>query len=303
MTSDRATSDSPDWIILLMAHGSPRSIEQLPEFLAEIRRGRPAPAELVSEMRHRYEVIGGSPLLAETTAQARALEAALGVPVRMAMRLSEPRVENVLGDVSAPTRACVLPIAPFSVDVYVNAARAALASRAGAPELVAVEAYGSEPALVDAWVSGIERALDREPADLVLLSAHSLPTSVIARGDRYQVEFERAARAVGKRLAESRGVAWRHCYQSAGASEEQWLGPHLDDCLAEAAARGASRLLVAPIGFLAEHVETLYDLDLEAQARALSLGVTLRRVPALGRDPAFIRALAGVCRRVIEQPG
>lgn len=295
------TSDSSDWIILLVAHGTPRSLDQLPEFLAEIRRGRPAPPELVREMRRRYEAIGGSPLEAETQAQARALEAELGVPVRMAMRLSEPRVPDVLGDVSAPTRVCLLPIAPFSVAVYAGAARAALAERAAAPELVCVEPYGNEPLLIDAWASAIERELDLHPADLVLLSAHSLPTSVIARGDRYQAEFEKAARAVGERLGASRGVAVRLCYQSAGASEEPWLGPHLEDCLREAKTSGVSRLLIAPIGFLAEHVETLYDLDLEAQAEARALGLELRRVPALGQDPAFIRALGAACRRAMGE--
>ncbi len=281
---------SPSPTIVLVAHGTVEDERDLPAFLSEIRRGRPTPPELLAEMRHRYRAVGGSPLLEETKKQAAALGAALGLPTRVAMRLWNPRIPQVLGDLGPTDHVCLVPMAPFSVQVYEDAARRSLAERGDIPELVTIAPFGSRPELISAWT---ETILAQLPADHsateVILTAHSLPQQVIDAGDPYASQFEAAARQVAAGLPVPTSLA----YQSQGALAGRWLGPALEEKIRDAAERGLSCLVVAPIGFLTEHIETLYDLDIEARAFTERLGLTLVRVPALGAHPGLIAALRG----------
>ena len=200
--------------ILLVAHGTVSDLSDLPEFVARIRHGRPAPAGLVEELRRRYEAIGGSPLLRVTEQQARALESKSGLPVLLGMRLWEPSVEAALREAARRgiTRLVLLPLAPFSVDVYAAAARRSLdavRSELGAstPELVVCEPWGTEPAFIEAQRRALASSLalaTRTPYSAVMLTAHSLPRAAIRAGDRYQAEVEASAEAVAERLG-------RHC--------------------------------------------------------------------------------------------
>ncbi len=289
--------------ILLVAHGTVDDLDDLPEFLAEIRRGQPAPQSLVEELKRRYTAIGGSPLLELTRAQARALEAELGCPVLVAMRLWRPRVEEVLTEPRARglTRVCVLPLAPFSVHVYnAAAARAFEKSRAplgAGPEPVFVEQWGLCAELIAAHVGLIRETLvGVEPEARVVLTAHSLPQAVIDAGDPYAELVGRAAAAIGAEL--DRPVTLS--FQSQGANGGRWLGPNLPQAFEALRAEGVSTVVLAPFGFLADHVETLYDIDVEARRQAEALGLQMVRVPVLNTHPALIRAMAEVVRRALS---
>lgn len=279
--------------VLLLAHGTISTITELPDFLTEVRRGRAPSPELVSEMMHRYERIGGSPLLEYTRAQAAGLSARLGCVVEVAMRLWQPRVEQVVPHLAAQgiKRVCLLPLAPFSVQVYVDAARAC-ASKAGFSdlELVSVGAWGSDEAFVDAHVNLIRQYHDGQSA--LVLTAHSLPMRVISMGDTYAQDVEACAKAIERKL----GCSVHLAYQSQGADGGEWLGPELGAVLNQLA-RSEHHVTIAPFGFLADHVETLYDLDIEAKQRCDALGLRLTRVPALNTRADFLDALAGLVRR------
>lgn len=285
--------------ILLLAHGTVNQLEEMPAFLTSIRRGRPPSPELVQEMLHRYRAIGGSPHLEITRAQALALAERTGLSCEVAMRLWNPRVESVLPKLAANgiRRVCLLPLAPFSVDVYVEAARAAQASLEGEArglELVPVANWGSDSAFVTACCGLIRRHLPAVQSELVL-TAHSLPLRVIRAGDRYAAEFEALVEAVTAQL----GLPTRIAYQSQGADGGEWLGPTLEETIRTVAQSGAKHITVAPIGFLSDHVETLYDLDIEAARWCADAGLQLTRVPALNTDPAFIDALAQLAVRAL----
>jgi ferrochelatase len=285
--------------VLLTAHGSVEDLDELPAFLARIRHGRPAPPELVSEVRRRYEAIGGSPLLGITEYQGAALSMRLGVPVFVGMRLSYPELGDALKRAleRGVHRLCVLPLAPYSVHVYHEAARHAAEALKGTLELVPVAPFGSSPELVSAHASAISKHLDALPRDGVelVLTAHSLPASVVAAGDPYQTEFENSARAIAVKLGRPAQLA----YQSQGFGGGAWLGPDLKSVLEAARARGTAHVVIAPVGFLADHVETLYDLDIEAKAWAADLGLQFTRVPALNAASELVEALARTVERAL----
>jgi len=288
--------------VLLVAHGTVENLDDLPAFVARIRHGRPAPPGLVEELRRRYEAIGGSsPLLQTTREQAQALAKRLEAPVLVAMRLWEPGVEQALAGASALglSRLVVIALAPFSQHVYWDAAVKVAVAAKGAIELVPSAAYAQEPEFVAAHVELIERHASKSAA--VVLSAHSLPRVAIERGDPYARLVEAAAASISERL--ERPI--RLCYQSQGADGGEWLGPSVRETLTALAAEGQREVVWAPFGFLADHVETLYDLDVEARAIALELSLSFVRVPALNLHPGLIGALAAVAIRSIsaDSPG
>lgn len=291
--------------VLLTCHGTVDRIDDIPAFVANIRRGRPAPPEVVDEVRRRFERIGGSPLMRITAEQAAALEARLGVPVHVAGRLWGPYPKEVLAKLAdSGVRTLVsLPLAPQSVDVYHAAVREAAASHPDL-ELRCVPPWGLEPALIDAFIEGIDEALARFPEDErasvgVILSAHSLPKRVIDAGDPYERQFRAMAAEVQKRL-EARGNPVLVAFQSQGMTGDAWLGPDLPATFAAMVSAGTTRALIAPIGFVADHVETLYDLDIEAQVLAAKAGIDrLERATAMNTRPRFIDALAAIAQRAL----
>jgi ferrochelatase len=286
--------------ILLVAHGTVETTDDLPDFLRRIRRGREPSAELVQELTHRYQAIGGSPLLRLTSAQAAALEQVSGLRSFVGMRLWRPEVSDVLRHAlqAGFTRLAVVPLAPFSVGVYHAAALQSLASlgaEAASLELRSVAPWGGHPRFIAAHEQTIRPHLTADSE--LILTAHSLPMVAIRAGDTYAEEVANTARAVAAAL----GVEAHLAYQSEGADGGQWLGPSLRAVLEQRAARGARRVVVAPIGFLADHVETLYDLDVEASAWAKELGLEWVRVPALNLHPELILALADLARASLQR--
>lgn len=290
--------------VLLTCHGTVADLADVPGFLANIRRGRPAPPEMVTEIRHRLEVIGGSPLMRISAEQAAGLEARLGMPCRVAGRLWGPYPREVLAELGAggARRVLSLPLAPHSVHVYHRAVREGAAEVPGI-EVVEAPPWGEEPALVEALAEtvreGLARAdaLGREPHETaIVLSAHSLPRRAIDAGDPYEVQFRATAERVRERLAGT-GHPVTIAFQSQGMTDDAWLGPDLDAAFAAARAGGARAVVIAPIGFLAEHVETLYDLDVDAPRRAHAAGLEAFRAPAVGARPRLLDALEAVARR------
>jgi ferrochelatase len=296
--------DSPNTAILLVAHGTVRELSELPAFVARIRHGRPPPPGLIEELRRRYDAIGGSPLLRVTEEQAHALEQHTGLPVLLGMRLWEPSVESAFRAAAARgiRRLVLVPLAPFSVDVYGAAARRSLESVQSelgdrTPELVVCQPWGTEPAFIEAQCAQLSTRLRIDSRDsAVMLTAHSLPRAAIRAGDRYQAEVEACAQAIAERLGRPCELA----YQSQGADGGDWLGPDLRQTFERLQRAGARQITLSPVGFLADHVETLYDLDIEARAWADNLGLGFERVPALNTDPGLIQALANVAARALQ---
>jgi ferrochelatase len=293
--------------VLLSAHGTVSNPDDIPAFLQNIRRGRPTPQAIVDEVRHRFHAIGGSPLLATTRAQAAALEARLGLPVVVGMRLWHPYIAEALDEAArrGVGRLLSLPLAPQSTFVYNDAVRAACEARRAegrpVPELLEAPPWGLEPSLVAAFAEAVGEALGRfEPGERaragLVLSAHSLPKRVVDAGDPYERQFRAMAEAVAARVAHAGPTVI--AFQSQGMDGGDWLGPDLPATFADLRRRGAEHVVVAAIGFLSDHVETLYDLDVDAPALARAAGLArFERAPSLNVRPSFVDALEAVARR------
>jgi len=298
-----------DRAVLMMAHGTVDDLSRMAEYLQDVAEGRPPSAELVAEMRRRYEQVGGSPLTRITFDQAAALEAELrrrGRPRRVyvGMRHWEPRIRTAVERMAADgvRQAVGLVMAPhyssFSIARYRRRLAEALGAAPGAPEVRLVERWWSEPGLQRAIAARVTEALACHGIGAesvhVIFTAHSLPARVREAGNPYEAEVREHADQLAERL---RLPHWSFAFQSAGATPEPWLGPSLDEELARIAAAGAHRTLVVPIGFVSDHMEVLYDLDIEARQRAAELGIELWRVESLNVSAEFIGALADVVER------
>jgi ferrochelatase len=285
--------------VLLLAHGTPESLDQMPEYLTLVRGGRAPSAELVEEMRHNYAAIGGrSPLTELTRAQAAALHRALGdgTPVYVGMRNWRPFIADALAEARAAgvTDLLALPLAPQYSTLSVGKYRAATeAVRPDGLSLRFVDSWHGHPGLLDAFAEKLDQARRRFPADAVVFTAHSLPRRVIEAGDPYPAQVAATAEGVARRAGLR---AWRTAWQSAGRTAEPWLSPTLEDELGVLAEEGARRVLVAPIGFVADHTEILFDLDIQARDAARRRGLELDRTESLNDSPRFIAALRDLVR-------
>jgi ferrochelatase len=285
--------------VLLLAHGTPESLDEMPEYLRLVRGGREPSAELVGEMRHNYAAIGGrSPLTDITRAQAAALQHALddGTPVFVGMRNWKPFVADALRDAAAAgaTDLVALPLAPQYSTLSVGRYREAVErARPEGVRVRFVDSWPDHPGLLDAFAEKLRAARQREEWDEVIFTAHSLPERAVTEGDPYPGQVAATARGVAERAGLAR---FRQAYQSAGRTPEPWLGPTLEQALAELAAQGARRVLVAPIGFVCDHTEILFDIDVQARSFARARGLALGRTESLNTSPAFIGALADLVR-------
>jgi len=289
--------------VLLVSHGTVDDLDDLAAFVTQVRRGHPPGAELVAELRRRYEAIGGqSPLNAVNARVAVKLEARIGTRTTWANRLWKPYVRDVLAELAADgvEHVAVVPLAQHSAHVYAEDARRA--AEGTGVTVACAPGWGQSPKLRDAFVRRIRGVLGEPARTTVLLTAHSLPRVVVERGDPYEREVRASAAAISERLGAGVRTAVAFQSQGLGASGE-WLGPDLATALDEAAARGDARVVFAPIGFLADHVEILYDLDLEAAAMARERGLTSVRAPSLNDDDDLIDVLADVARPLLAQLG
>jgi len=282
--------------VMLMTYGAPRDDADLPAYLARVRGGRIPDDALVAEMRRRYARIGGSPLVRITDAQAAALEADLGAGfrVRAGMRYSDPTIADrarQLGDIERVVGIVMSPQwSPVLMRGYVDA----LVAATTAPATV-VGAWHREPAFVAALAAKLRAAHAALPGAPVLLTAHSLPRRVFDAEPEYVSQLQETGALVAA-AAGLRSDEWAWAYQSAGHTQEEWLRPDLKELFPALAAAGHRDVLVAPVQFLADHLEVLYDLDVAAAAEAASAGLRYHRVPMPNCDPAFVGALAAVVR-------
>lgn len=311
----RGTSGEPV-AVLLMAYGGPETLADVEPFLGDIRGGRPTPPELVEEIRGRYRAIGGgSPLLEITRAQAAGLQELLDARhpdrfrVFIGMRHWRPWIREAVAEMAeAGLRQVVaLCLAPhysrMSIGAYLERLEEAQEAVDAELEIHPVESWGQHPGFLDMLVRRVRVALEAWPEDRrraveILFTAHSLPSRIVEEGDPYPAQLLATARGVAQRLeAAGRPQPWRFCYQSAGASSVSWLGPALEEVIPERAAAGVHDLLVAPVGFVADHVEILFDVDVEARGIAEEAGVRLERIESMNADPDFLAVLADVVTR------
>jgi ferrochelatase len=283
---------------LLMAHGTPSSLEEMPEYLKLVRGGRAASDELVEEMRHNYAAIGGrSPLTDVTMAQAAALRARLGpgIPVAVGMRNWTPFIKDAVAELARQgvTRAIGIPLAPqfssLSVTKYFDAAAAVLPP---GMRLDRVTSFHDHPSLLEAFA---ERLRDAAPApdEDVVFTAHSLPARVVEGGDPYADQVAATARGVAARAGISR---YQRAYQSAGRTPEPWIGPDLGELIERRVQEGVRRFLIVPVGFVCDHTEILFDVDIQAARTAQAAGASLRRTESLNTSPTFVRTLEELVR-------
>jgi ferrochelatase len=291
--------------VLLMAYGTPRHRDEVEAYYTDIRRGRPPTPELLAELVGRYDAIGGlSPLQAITEAQRDGLAAALDAIapgrylVEIGLKHAEPMIESGVTTLAAAgvERIVGLVLAPhyssYSIGQYLGRARAA--AEPHGLDVVGVESWATEPAFVEFLADDLRRRLAAMPARTkVLFTAHSLPTRIIDAGDPYPAELRSTATAVAAAVGLGEWVDWAIAWQSAGRTPETWLGPDVVEVIADLAATGeASGIVVSACGFVADHLEVLYDLDIEAAGRAASLGLAFDRTASVNADPAVLAALA-----------
>lgn len=298
--------------VLLMAYGGPASLDELPGYLADIRSGRPTTQTVLQEMTNNYRQIGGkSPLLEISTQQGAALQKLLDgdashpqYKVYMGMRHWSPWIEDTVRTMldDGIRRAVGIVLAPhyssFSIAKYQERVRNGLALNRGSLEFDFVDSYNTAPKYIEALANRVREGIERFPVEEqaqvhVILSAHALPVRIIRMGDPYKDQLLETAGLV----AAAAGLSpdrWTWSFQSAGRSAEPWLGPPLEETITNLAGRGLKNLVSVPIGFVSDHVEILYDIDIKAQALAHESGVRLERPPALNLDPLFIETLAGL---------
>ena len=274
--------------VLLLAHGAPERIEDVPQYLVFVRGGQPVSARVLHEVTSRYAAIGGSsPLTRWTHAQAEALQDLLGIPVFFGMRNWHPFVQETMEQVrgSGVDRLACVCLAPqfseMSIGLYMKSAQAAAAGVA----LHWAASYATEPRLIEAFAERLQGLRGK-----VLFTAHSLP----APNERYDGEARSTAQAVAARLELA---DWEFAYQSQGMSGGTWLGPTVESCLDRYAAEGVREVVIAPIGFVCDHVEILYDIDVLFRGYAAARGIALTRPESLNGSALFTAALAEVVKR------
>jgi ferrochelatase len=278
--------------VLLLAHGAPTRIEDVEEYLANVRGGRPRNQAVVDEVTHRYRDIGGaSPLLCWTAEQAQALEKLLGMPVHYAMRNWHPFIQEVVPQIKAEKVAaiCLAPqFSELSVGLYMKRTIEA----APALNLSWAKSYHDEPLLLDAFAEKLRPLLPGR----VIFTAHSLPEKALANGDPYERECRATAAAVAARVGLE---SYDFAFQSQGMTPDKWLGPTVEETLDRYAAEGARDAIIHNIGFVCDHVEILWDIDVGFKQYAAQRGIEIRRPESLNGSPTFTAALAEVAMRCL----
>lgn len=281
--------------VLLMAYGGPATLDDVPEYLLDVRGGRPTAPPLVAEITERYRRIGGgSPILSLTRAQASGLEARIGLPVRVGMRHWHPYIEQAVREAgeAGASQLIALPMSPFystlSIGAYADKLRAALSDGMRAR---LIHSWHLFPPYIAAVAEGVRAARQGFEDARVIFTAHSLPARLRDEGDPYDGQLRAAAKAVATQC----GIRLHDfAYQSPGKTPEPWMGPFIEDVIEAEASQGVDQFLLVPIGFVCDHVEVLYDIDVVLRELCASLQVEMRRSASLNDSPAFVEALAAL---------
>jgi protoporphyrin/coproporphyrin ferrochelatase len=307
--------------VLLLAHGTPETVEQIPEYLRNVVSGRPVPQTVVEEIQHRYSLIGKSPLTEITLAQARLVEAELAaagqrIPVYVGMRNWRPYIADVVKQMRGDgiEEAAVICMAPQNSRTSVGLYRRAVEAEAGGLRIDFTAGWADHPLLADAFAERLRPALAKLSAEVgepvpVLFTAHSVPARTVeaaaagaenagprlwpgpaAVGDSYAEDARRTAELVAARVPEI--PRWWFAFQSQGASGGPWIGPSVEETLDRVAAEGVKAVILQPIGFLCDHVEILFDVDILFREYALKKGIRLERPQSLNESKTLARAVA-----------
>ena len=281
-----------------MAYGSPADEAGIEPYYTHIRGGRPPSPAAVEELTGRYRAIGGSPLSSITRAQAAALSQLTGLPTFIGFKHAAPFVADGAREAAERgiTRLVGLPLAPHYARMSLGGYQRALAE-AWDSELLFVPGFHDHPVFIEGVASLLQEALAQGEPERLFFTAHSLPERIVAEGDGYYDQLLESCRLVAARIELP---PWEFAFQSASATGEPWLGP---DLLQAVERSGARRVLVCPIGFVADHLEILYDLDVEAQQFARERGLEIRRTASFNDRPEFIRALAAVTADALAEAG
>jgi ferrochelatase len=310
--------------VLLLAHGSPDSVEEIPEFLLQITRGRPVPPEVIEEVKRRYTLIGRSPLTLRTLQQGRLLAEELKLPVYVGMRNWKPFIVDTLRTMKSDgiTRAVVICLAPQNSRTSVGLYRAALnldASNLDASNLAAsnlernapfavdfVDSWHDHPFLIQAFAEKCRARWQPACAEIsapvpVIFTAHSVPQHTIREGDPYETQTQETARLVAH-AASLAARDWKFAFQSQGMSGGPWLGPTVENTILDLKEKGHRGVFLQPIGFLCDHVEVLHDIDIGFKQYAGNQGMRLWRAESLNDSPLLTTALADLTRSRMGLP-
>jgi ferrochelatase len=289
--------------VLLLAHGTPEKVEDVPTYLRNVTSGRPLPEEVVKEIQHRYSLIGQSPLTCWTMDQAERIAAELGMPVHVGMRNWKPYVGETVKKMSAEdvTDVVAICLAPHNSRTSVGLYRRAVIGETGKAPFTYdfVESWHDEPLLIQAfaerlragWKKACVEAGENVP---VIFTAHSVPVRTIEAGDPYESQTRHTAELVAAAVPEI-GQS-KFAFQSQGMSGGAWIGPTVEETILELKAEGHRGVFIHPIGFVCDHVEVLYDIDIAFKKFAEDRGLRLWRAESLNGSPTFAQAVAAVAR-------
>jgi ferrochelatase len=294
--------------VLLIAHGSPERVEDIPEFLQNISRGRPMPEAVVREVQHRYSLIGSSPLTKITRQQADGVARELGLPVYVGMRNWHPFIADTLQQMAADgvTSVVAICLAPHNSRTSVGLYKEVLLGHNPAFAIDFVEEWHDHPLLIEAFAeklrAGWWKACAEHGTPLpVLFTAHSVPLRTIAEGDPYQMQTMETAMMVAAQVPEIE--LWHFAFQSQGMSGGEWLGPTVESVITRLQGAGKTGIFIQPIGFVCDHVEILFDVDILFRQYAAERGMKLYRAESLNDSPLFVRAVADLARSRLNSAG
>jgi ferrochelatase len=292
--------------LLVMAYGTPRSLDEVEAYYTDIRSGRPPPPELLQELIDRYRAIGGrSPLLEITSAQAEGVSERVGIPAFVGFKHVSPSIPDAVRAIAATgvTHAIGLVLAPHysgaSIGDYERRARQGAEDVGWAGELDVIESWHLEPGYIELLAGRVSNSIASLPQEsrtnaVTVFTAHSLPERILHENDPYPDQLRETATAVAELAGLER---WMVAWQSAGRTGDPWLGPDILEVIEDLAGRGVPGIVACPCGFVADHLEVLYDIDIEARELADKLGLALARTASPNDDPAFLEMLAAVVRR------
>ena len=290
--------------VLLLAHGSPDKVEDIPEFLLQVTGGRPLPPDVVDEVKHRYFLIGRSPLTEITLKQGTDLQRELQMPVYVGMRNWHPFIADTVARMinDGVQKAIVICLAPQNSRTSVGLYRRALESKGTLPFAVDfVDNWHDHPLLIRAFAEKLKAGHDRACREAgtkvpVIFTAHSVPQRTILEGDPYEAQAKETAAMVAMETPSLSVDDWRFAFQSQGMSGGAWLGPAVEDTILDLRRQGHRGVFIQPIGFLCDHVEVLYDVDIAFRQFAEKQDMRLWRAESLNNSPLLIAALSDVAR-------
>jgi protoporphyrin/coproporphyrin ferrochelatase len=316
----------PKQAVLLLAHGTPETIDDIPEYLRNVVSGRPLPEHVIEEIKHRYSLIGRSPLTEITLEQGKLVEAELAMEgvdaqVYVGMRNWKPYIPDVVRKIRADAveEVAVVCLAPQNSRTSVGLYKRAVQAESGSLKIDFTEGWADDPLLADAFAERLSEAEQKIASDVgwpvpVLFTAHSVPCRTVQTpaanegqprhwpgegADPYAQEAKHTAELIAKRVPEI--PKWWFAFQSQGASGGPWIGPTVEETLTSIAGEGVKILLLQPVGFLCDHVEILYDVDIAFKEYAKGLGVRLERPESLNGSLTLARAVASLAMRGLRR--